>query len=370
MERLVITAAVIAAFPAVGLAQDPATLKREIDVLREEVRQNAREWRDAGSTKHFAGYADVGYTDAKRSTGSFNAVNFNPAFHYQYQNFVLLDAELEVAVTPEGGTETGLEFATINLLLHDYVALYAGKFNSGIGQFRQNLHPGWINKLPSVPVGFGHDQAAPSQEVGAGLRGALPLGAMRFTYDVWVGNGPRLELNGAGDEIEMIGTEGAAGDEDGKKVYGTRLALFPLRGLELGVSGARGDVGLAGEAVRSYRVAGADAAYQWRNLQLRTEYVEQKVGDLETSVAPDGGKWKTYYVQGAYRFDPSKVEAVLRYGKQTTPHADQNQKQWAAGVNYWFAPNLAAKAAYEFNKGLADTPTDDDRLLLQLAYGF
>lgn len=377
LKRLAVGIALAGAFPAAGLAQDPAALKREIDALREEVRQSTRvaqEWRNATSTKHFAGYADVGYTDARRRTGLFNVVSFNPAFHYQYQDLVLLDAELEIAAAENGTTETGLEFATISLLVHDYAAVYAGKFNSGIGQFRQNLHPGWINRLPSVPVGFGHDQAAPATELGAGVRGAVPFGSMRATYDVWLGNGPRLELNGAGNEIEMIEAEGATGNDDNKKVWGTRIALLPLPKLELGLSAARGEVavvqGGVAEAARDYRVFGLDAAYQVGSLDLRVEQVEQKVSDQAASVAPAGGRWKARYAQAAYRLAATKWEGVLRYGKFTTPHADQDQKQWAAGVNYWFAPNLVAKAAYEFNKGLADTPTDANRLLLQLAYGF
>lgn len=377
LKRLAMAIALASAFPAVGLAQDPAALKQEIDALREEVRQSTRaatEWRNATSTKHFAGYAEAGYTDAKRRPGFFDVARFNPAFHYQYQDLVLFDAELEVTVAKNGTTETGLEFATISLLLHDYAALYAGKFNSGIGQFRQNLHPGWINRLPSVPVGFGHDQAAPTSEVGAGVRGAVPFGSMRATYDVWLGNGPRLELNAAGDEIEMIEATGATGNDVNKKVWGGRIGLLPLPKLELGLSAARGDVAVVqagvAEALRAYRVFGADAAYQVGRLDLRAEYVEQKVGELAASVAPQGGRWKAGYVQAAYRFEAAKWEGVLRYGDFKTPHADQNQKQWVAGLNYWFAPNLVAKAAYESNKGLVDTPTDANRLLLQLAYGF
>jgi hypothetical protein len=346
----------------------------EVAALRQEVAKARSEWKDVASTKHFAGYADAGYTDAKNGSGLFDLARFNPAFHYQYQDLVLLDAELEIAVDEDGGTETGLEFATISLLAHDYAAVYAGKFNSGIGQFRQNLHPGWINRLPSTPVGFGHDQAAPTSEVGAGVRGGLPLGPMRATYDLWVGNGPRLELNAAGDEIEMIEAEGATSDPDEKKVFGGRIALLPLPKLELGLSAARGKVAVVtdgtAEAARDYDVLGADAAYQWKNLDLRGEYVQQKVGGLAGSVAPAGGKWKAWYLQAAYRLAPTKWEGVVRYGDYNTPHADQDQKQWALGVNYWFAPNLVGKIAYEWNKGLTGTPNDDNRWLLQAAYGF
>lgn len=189
-----------------------------------------------------------------------------------------------------------------------------------------------------------------------------------------MGNGPRLELNPAGDEIEMIEASGATGDPDGKKVFGGRVALLPLPRLELGLSAATGKVavvqGGVAEAARDYDVFGADAAYQWRGLDLRGEYVEQKISDQAASVAPEGGRWKAWYLQAAYRLAPTQWEGVLRYGDFKTPHADQNQKQWALGLNYWFAPNLVGKMAYEFNKGLAGAPTDDNRWLLQAAYGF
>lgn len=61
---------------------------------------------------------------------------------------------------------------------------------------------------------------------------------------------------------------------------------------------------------------------------------------------------------------------MLRYARFDAPHSDQSQKQWALGLNYLFASSIIAKAAYEFNDGLDDEPTDDDRLLLQLTYGF
>lgn len=385
LKLALLAAPVAGAFWHPARAQDAEALKRDVDALKKEVQELRREaqqaspaageFRSGTSTKHFAGYADVGYVDGKRRPGGFDGVRFNPAFHYQYQDLVLLDAELETTIDANGATEVGLEFATVNLMLHDYVVFFAGKFLSPMGQFRQNLHPSWINKLPSVPVGFGHDQAAANGDVGAGLRGGLPLGAMQINYALYVGNGPRLELNAAGDEIEMIGTEGTAGDADGKKVWGGRLGLMPIPGLELGLSAASGKVvalvvGGAAEASRDYRVQGADLAYKWRDLGLRAEYARQRVGDAPASVAPVGGAWKAYYLQGTYRLAPTKWEGVARYGKFRTPHADQDQKQWALGVNYLFAPNVIAKAAYELNDGLAGTATDDNRLLLQLSYGF
>ena len=50
--------------------------------------------------------------------------------------------------------------------------------------------------------------------------------------------------------------------------------------------------------------------------------------------------------------------------------ADQRQEQWALGLNYLIAPQAIAKMGYEFNDGLEGEPTDEDRLLIQLSYGF
>jgi hypothetical protein len=359
-----------------SLKSEPAS-SQEVQQLRQEVKEAERlasESKNTGSVKHFSGYADVGYSNRDGVPGSFDAVRFNPAFHYQYQDLVLLDAELEATIDQEGATDVGLEFATINLLVNDYAVVFAGKFLSPLGQFRQNLHPSWINKVATAPVGFGHDQAAPAAEVGLGVRGGVLFSDTRVNYAVYVGNGPALELNEAGDEIEMIGTEGATGDADGDKIWGARFGLVPLPGLEIGLSGATGKVaatpGGVAEAGRDYDVQGADFAYRWRNLRTRAEYISQRVGDEAASVAPTGGTWKSYYVQGSYRFGATKWEGVVRYGDYQTPHADQNQEQWALGVNYLFAPSVIAKIDYELNEGLAGTVTDADRLLLQIAYGF
>lgn len=67
---------------------------------------------------------------------------------------------------------------------------------------------------------------------------------------------------------------------------------------------------------------------------------------------------------------PIKFEAVVRYTDFDSDHADQAQEQWAIGGNYWFNSYTVAKLDYEFNDGADGEAVDDDRLLLQLSYGF
>lgn len=372
-------------------ADDPETLQRQVEELQrqlEEVQDKLNEqedarqsqasstaafhWPDADSAVHLSGYAAVGYTDAENGNGAFNAVSFNPIFHYQYRDLFLLEAELEIAVEESGETETALEYGAIDWFINDYALLQTGKFLSPIGQFRQNLHPAWINKFASAPPGFGEGGAAPVAEVGAQLRGGYRWGnPWRLNYALYAGNGPKVEI--AGTEIDRVNSEGATGNDDGKLLFGGRVGVLPLSSLEIGISAASGEVGPEGEEalLRDYDVYGTDFSWQpGKSWDFRGEYVKTKVGDNTVSAAPESAEWATWYMQGAYRFLTGKWEAVLRYADFDSPHADADQEQWGGGLNYWFAPNAVGKAGYERNEGLPGNPSDDDRWLLQLSYGF
>jgi Gram-negative porin len=338
--------------------------------------KSASEWKDTSAVTHLAGYASADYISPENGNSAF-AANFNPMFHYQFNDKILWEAELEIEVEENGDTGIGLEYSSIDLFLTDNLILVAGKFLSPLGNFRQNMHPSWINKLPSAPPGFGHDGAAPLAEVGMQLRGGVPFGQQsKLAYAGYIGNGPKLEAEAG--EIHAVETEGFAGNPDDKFVFGGRVSLLPIPKLEIAISGALGDIAvvendgadISGDPTRDYTVFGFDASYQIGNLDFRGEYISQEVDAEPTSIAPEGGKWDTWYVQGAYKFGQAKWEGVLRYTDFKSPHADDTQDQFALGLNYLLAPSAMIKVAYESNSGLAGEATDDDRLLFQIAYGY
>jgi len=337
-----------------------------------EVSERTAEWRNADSVVHLAGYGDATYSDKQHGNGAFSGARFNPIFHYQYKDLILMEAELELEVGEDGDTETNLEYATVDLLANDYLVVLGGKFLTPLGQFRQNLHPSWINKLPNAPSGFNHDQADPVSDVGLEARGGFPLGSRpRYVnYAVYTANGPVLEINGS--EIEAINAEGRTSNDDGKFVYGGRVGFLPIPRLEIGLSGATGKV--AGEdetnATRDYDVYGADFAYKWKGLGLRSEYIKQKVGAEASSAAPESANWEAWYAQAAYRFLPTRWESVLRYSDYDAPGDSADQKQWAVGINYLFSANAMAKVAYDFNDGKDGSEADDNAFQVQFAYGF
>jgi len=354
--------------------------------LEKKVEQ-ASEWTSPNTLIHMSGYADVGYTDVENDDGSFNVGTFSPIFHFQYRDLVMLESELEFKVEANGETDVALEYLTVDLFLNDYMVLVAGKFLSPVGQFRQNIHPSWINKMPSAVPGFGHDGAAPVSDLGIQLRGGLPIYGMRANYAVYVANGPELiaEWDGTEFELDGIEAEGFGDDSDGDKVIGGRIALLPIPKLEIGISAATGKAAvnkveddsntapaIGTEQARDYDVLGFDVAWQLNNFDIRGEYVQSKVGDDNSAgvSASEGGKWTSWYTQLAYRFLPGKYEAVLRYADFDSPHASADQEQIAIGLNYLFANNVIGKIAYENNKGVAGNTSDQDHILFQLAYGF
>lgn len=353
-------------------AIETATIAQKAIKKVAKTAKSAGEWKNTNSIVHLAGYASAGYTNKQMSDGRFDQVQFAPIFHYQYKDKVLLESEIEFKLNEDGSTDVALEYLTVDLILNDYATLLVGKFLSPTGQFRQNIHPSWINKLPSAPSGFGHDGAAPTAEIGMQLRGAVPTGNsdMRLNYAVYVGNGPELELEIEDGETEIHGvvSEGFGRDIDGNKVVGGRVGFIPIPKLELGVSSAFGNTAIVGEDDRDYRIFGADIAYQYGRFDLRGEYISQKVGELASSAAPDLWKWESWYMQGAYKL-PANFEGVVRYTDYSSPHASQEQEQWAIGLNYLVAPQVVAKIAYELNEGSVPS-TDANRLMLQLAYGF
>ena len=373
-------------------------LEAELELLRNQVSalssemQQATEWKSPNTLVHLAGYADVGYVKTEGEDGSFVIGSLSPIFHFQYRDIVMLESELEIEIEEDGATEINLEYLTIDWFVSDYATLLAGKFLSPIGQFRQNLHPSWINKLPSAPPGFGHDGAAPVSELGLQFRGGVPLGSMRGNYAVYVANGPELHSvteDGAEFEIEGVEAEALNVDSDGEKVVGGRFAILPIPAIEVGVSAATGKAtvtevenessppagppsgSITDETPRDYTVVGADFVWFTGNMSLRGEYVKTDIGEATAgATAGEGAVWETWYTQLAYRIPNTKVEGVIRYTDFDSAHASEDQKQTAVGINYLITNNFIAKLAYESNSNDLGSPADDDRTLVQLAYGF
>jgi len=350
------------------LQKDVEMLKVENQKMKDDFEGNSK------SGFQLAGYAAFDYISEQNGESSFAGVKLAPILHYQYGDIFQFEGELEFTINNQGETVTELEYAAGTFYLNDYMGLQMGKFLSPVGQFVQNLHPSWINKLPSAPVGFGHDGAAPSSNIGIALRGGFPkVGNIRSNYAIFVANAPTFGIAADGDVI--IDTSAKTTSSGAAKNWGGRFAINPVGNMEIGVSGSTGEISetlLAGDTVfRTYDVFGTDMMYNIDALNMKAEYIQQKIGDNALSPL-EGGTWKAWYTQISYQFDSIKIEPVIRYSDYHNPETNRNQ--WALGLNYLFTNNLIAKFAYEINKdedsSAVGSIANNNRFLAQFAIGF
>ena len=171
----------------------------EIQKLRQEIEQLKNEsnsYKPGKSKFLLRGYAHSGLrvTDEEFS---FVGGSFNPLFIYKQSDRLLFESELELELVA-GEVELGVEYANMSYLLSKTLTLRAGKILVPFGIFVPNLHPAWINKFPTAPLGVGHDGIIPSNDIGLELRGGSYLGNLKVNYSMiivskWVG-GITLEL--------------------------------------------------------------------------------------------------------------------------------------------------------------------------------
>ena len=80
-----------------------ASIRNDVEANKVAIRatQSSAAWADATSVTHLSGYASADYVSVENGPAAF-AANFNPMFHFLYDNKILWEAELEVEVAENG----------------------------------------------------------------------------------------------------------------------------------------------------------------------------------------------------------------------------------------------------------------------------
>lgn len=345
-------------------------------------------------TSKFAlvGYTSVSAKFSKADGASFNNLVFNPILLWQPHKNIVIEAEMETEIE---GTETKIDmgYANASFFLNKYLTVRTGKFISPFGIFQDRLHPSWINKLPTVPVGTGEDElgVGPTSEIGIDFRGGVPLSSSKMNYSVFLVNGAQLITDPADSSKQGTFTYGNAVAISKKLTVGGRLGLLPFSNssLELGVSFRSGNVGDKNSTYKnvSAQMYALDLTYvkqldfikglfdvkaQWNKVNVdKAEYIDPNDPTGNTLYTFDN-KRSSLFTQAAYRpsMSPSKflkkTELVFRYAGFNPPDGAKDLgkiKQYTYGVNYWFTWRTALKAAYQSQK-------DNNDFFLQVAVGF
>lgn len=344
-------------------------LKQEIESLKSQTSFN----KPGLSRFLLRGYAHSGM-QVTNEAFSFVGGSFNPLFVYKQSDRLLFESEWELELTG-GEVEFGIEYANMSYLLSKTLTFRAGKILVPFGIFVPNLHPAWINKFPTAPLGAGHDGILPTNDIGLELRGGSYLGNLKVNYSLYAINGS--QLNDGVDEPEEAGILHHAifPDNNKGKTIGGRIGIFPLSNssLELGFSSMYGKVGaehsdLEDVAALHYAV---DFSYvrtipSWSSvIDLKAQYTAVDVDDANfpSHENPDDlitfdNKSTTWFAQLSLR--PAlmenkfvrNLELAGRYSTLKTPEgseweADNNQID--IGINYWVDWRTLFKISYRIS---------------------
>jgi len=311
--------------------------------------------------------------DEKES--SYVGSAFAPIFLFKHSDRLMFEAELEFVL--EGNElEIGLEYADVMYVLNKNMTIRAGKFLLPFGTFMERLHPSWINRLPTTPLGYGHDGIAPSSGIGVELRGAFDLGGPTLNYSLYSTNGPRLK--DGSDEPEEAGMLKFQNFEDNNngKAFGGRLGLLPFADSSTEIGFSAYSTNNAGNRDSQYEDVGAflyaldfsfvkqieplsgiiDVKAQYNNSDIDTATFteEHEDGDIEDYSFEN--KSNSLYAQLSYRPTMSdsdflkKLEFVGRYSNFNAPEGalwEEQSTQVALGINYWMSWRSVFKMTYQ-----------------------
>ena len=212
-----------------------STLYYKVAELEKEVA------REKKGESHFmvVGLATLGFVINNNST-SINGVSsssvtnsladadrfeFSPMFLWRHGKRFLVEFE-----PSWNGNSIGVNWGDISYFVKPGLIVRAGYIVLPFGAYNKRLAAGWINKLGSDPTGIA--DYPPSSDFGVEIEGGLPLGSMKWSYDISLSNGMQLLPDGT------IQNAGIVDNNKNKTVTG-RLSLLPFSNssLELGVSG-------------------------------------------------------------------------------------------------------------------------------------
>jgi hypothetical protein len=293
----------------------------------------------------------------KYSAFGTDSYEFSPMFLWRQGKKVLL--EFEPSFNNDG---VGVNWAAISYFAKPNLIFRGGYFVVPFGMYTKKLAAAWINKVATDPIGL-----PTAQDYGFGVSGGLPLGSMKWNYDLAVTNGLTIDPTANNGTLTNVNLGAASRN----KTFVGRLGLLPFSNssLEIGASGMTGGVANGNTVYQDVR---ADLyAFDFNlvknvspvQINIKSQYNVVNVGNA-TYVNPlDPTQTYTFnnsstsgYGQFSVRPTESQVELIknlelaFRYGQYNTPKNSTwgaNTTQTDYGINYWINWRTVLRMTYE-----------------------
>jgi hypothetical protein len=356
-------------------------LRQEVETLKTQVKETF-----PGTTKFLvAGYSTSTF-EAKSGEDPFFDATFNAIFLWKLTDRLFFEGETEFEFE-DGSTTINLELAQASYLLNDYMTIGVGRFLNPMDYFVERQHMGWVNKFPDKPLAV-YDGLLPESDLGAQLRGVIPIGPTKLEYAAFVANAPDL-ITTPDDTLGML-EFGNTANHGGHVAVGGHVGFIPIPELEVGYGIRRSKVGPRDDAVEAILQSVElnyvkDSTFLKGLINARAQWVWSHVGhllyDMDETGVPGSFTFNNNrnggYAQLSYR--PTHIdndviknfEPVVRYDRFNQLHTPVgfDEERWSFGLDYWLTPSTVIKAAYELDEKNG-SGRDQDAFMLQVAVGF
>jgi len=337
------------------------------------------------------GFMDVGFSnntmaDPVAYPRGFNvgSISFYLTPHFGNKIKALVEPNFEV--TPDGAVAVDLERLQIGYTFSDTATLWAGRYHSPYGYWNTAFHHGAQMQTSVVRPRFldFEDKGGilPAHMVGLWGTGKVRAGNGKFTYDAYLGNGPKIvdATTPTGGGLLDINQ---AGDNNHQAMVGFNLGYEfsgSMDGLRFAVHGLRGDVD--DDTVQlnktELNMYGGSLVYLENSWELMTELYRFKNKD-KSGLTGDHNSSASYLQIGKYignfipyfRKEIANLDQTDNYFSMQA--SGQSYTRYVGGMKYDLDPKAALKFEVHYSnfvKDLYRTEAKYHSLYIQYAIRF
>ena len=359
-----------------------------------------------GSGTAIGGYVDMEYkNDIDGHTSTFDQHRLIPFIFSEITDRLHFGTEIEFEHAPsieaedgkaEGAGEVRVEFATLDYRFREALNLRGGMILAPLGRFNL-VHDSPVNDLTERPLVDRYIIPTTLSQTGAGFFGTLyPTDRSLVTYEAYLVNGFSNAIVGDEGVVLRDGTGFSENDNNFAKSVVGRVALSPVLGLEIGVSGTTGKYATKTEAPavplpetliftgdERLSIGALDATFSRGPLELLGEYGRVRIDVPKPSglvAAPRDG----YYAQANYHFGhgllvpraTSTFTGVVRWDRVNMSGAEgfDARERLTLGVNWRPVEDAVLKTDFLWNwdttAGAAERGPVDRQFRISLASYF
>jgi hypothetical protein len=252
-----------------------------------------------------------------------------------------------------------------------------------------------------MPLGLSGHGGVPllaSTQIGFQARGGIDAGSGKFTYTVYVSNGPTLNVaeeeeggeEGHGHGVTEIGTLNFSNtsDNNDNKAVGGRISVIPFAQFEVGFGIESATVGAKDTPFSDIKALTntidlaltRDLSFLKGRVDIRGQYVWLNIDNPDQHPLEFENKSNAGYAQLAYQPVDAEsnflknIELVARFDRLDLPaEAPLNidQERISLGVNYWVTPSTVFKIAYESRTLTHEDEEETENMFIsQFSIGF